>query len=70
MTGFLSCVDSHYNMSMLERTINECSTADLWRMTEELKAYILSPVGKDKVAFEETAFQEYFRKYLINKQFY
>lgn len=39
MTGFLNCCDSHYNISTLERTINECSAADLWRMTEELKTY-------------------------------
>lgn len=36
---------------------------------EELKAYILSPIGKDKVAFEEVAFQEYFRKYLPNQKY-
>lgn len=36
---------------------------------EELKAYILSPVGKDKVVFETTAFQEHFRKYLPNQKY-
>lgn len=36
---------------------------------EELKAYILSPAGKDKVVFETIAFQEHFRKYLPSQKY-
>ncbi len=31
---------------------------------EELKEYLLSPIGKDKVVFENNTFNKYFRKYL------
>lgn len=34
---------------------------------EEIKSYLLSPVGKDHVAIEMDAFNEYFRKYLPNQ---
>ena len=33
------CARSYYNISRLEYTINEHSSADIWRITEELKTY-------------------------------
>ena len=33
-------------------------------LAEELKEYLLSPIGKDKVVFENNTFNKYFRKYL------
>ncbi len=39
MNGFNSCVTSYTDKLILERTINEYSSADMWRITEELKTY-------------------------------
>ena len=36
---------------------------------DELKAYLLSPVGLDKVIFEMDAFSEYFRKYYPTQKY-
>lgn len=38
MNGY-DYVNSHHNMCKLEHTINEYSSADFWRITEELKTY-------------------------------
>lgn len=34
-----NCAINCHNICMLERTINEHSSADMWRITEELKTY-------------------------------
>lgn len=39
MNCFNDWISSSHNMLILERTINEHSSADLWRITEELKTY-------------------------------
>lgn len=71
--ALMAICDHEYEKVTLQKPIKELDI-DLIELiknipAEELKGYLLSPLGKDKFAFEINSLHKYFKKYLPNQEY-